>query len=168
MQRNTIAIAGVAIVVVAVGTYIALFGSKGLSTTSPLARQGSAVVVPFTTVVDGVQSGVLERVNYQIVSQEELNNLWKLIKATSTPPTVDFNTEQVVAIFARPAPRADISIAKIEDSKVRMFSIAVTHQEGPCTASSKSQTAPYQIVKVPATTLPLAHMDIVATTSCSN
>lgn len=126
--------------------------------------------VPFTRLVEGEQSGVTGRVNYVLSSPEELNALWKMIGATTTPPVVDFQSQSVLAVFADAAPESKVTIAKIEDSEVaarRVVSIVIAKPEQQC-GSAKAVTSPYELVAVAATSLSLTHEDIIATTSCQN
>jgi hypothetical protein len=119
------------------------------------------------TLAQGTQAGILRRVNYQIISAEDLQELWKDLKATTTPPKVNFDTHQVLAIFAGTEPQASLTIKKIEDAHgVRMVSIALTKVDGDC-AKRAVKTPLFAVVVVPASPLPLAHEDLIATTSCS-
>ena len=128
------------------------------------------LTVPFTTIVQGEQSGVAARVNYLITSPDELSALWASIRATSTPPSIDFTTQAVLAIFAGESSEASVSVAKITDALgagQRMVSIAITKPDVFCTGEVTT-TSPYAIVAVPATSLPLTHEDIVTTANCAN
>lgn len=164
MQRNTLIVAGIALVAVAIGIF-AFLGSHQSEPAIP--SQPSVVAVPFTTLVQGIQTGVLERVNYQITSPDELSSLWETIKATTTPPAVDFKKEQVLVVFAGNEPHTSIAVAKVEDSTVRMVSIALTKPDGTC-KEKPSSVVPFSVVTVPNSLLPLTHTDIVVTTSCKN
>lgn len=129
-----------------------------------------AIAVPFTTLVQGEQSGVNVRVNYLITSPDDLSELWKTIRATSTPPSVDFATQAILAIFGGQSALASVSVANIIDAPSagqRIVSIAITEPDESC-AKKASDASPYAIVSVPTTTLDLAHEDIIQTAACSN
>ncbi len=126
--------------------------------------------VPFTRLMQGETSGVTERVNYVLTSSQELNALWKIIGATSTPPQIDFKSEAVLAVFAGESAQTRVAIARIEDAQgvgKRIVSVVLVKPEGSC-ATEKSSLSPFEIVSMAASPLPLTHEDIVATTSCSN
>ncbi|MDD2657608.1 MAG: protease complex subunit PrcB family protein [Candidatus Pacebacteria bacterium] len=135
---------------------------------SPVTEnQPAAVVVPFTEVARGSSSTVTKRVNYFITTAEGLNKLWKMIDAEGAPPKVDFKNEAVVAVFAGQKPTAGyaIQVSKVEDSGTRLVSITLAEPSESCMVA-QSLTAPYEIVTLPTTALPLAHEDIPATADC--
>ncbi|MDP2665453.1 MAG: hypothetical protein Q8P23_02280 [bacterium] len=167
MKRDILILIGVAVISIAIGVSIFFYNNGNLESASSTVanNQSSAVVIPFTELTKGKQSAIEKRVNYFITSTIQLNELWKLVGATGTPPTVDFNTHAVLAVFAGDESSTSIAVAKIEDADKRMVSIALAKLKGSCV--TKQQTAaPYEIVAVPATSLPLAHEDIVTTVSC--
>ncbi len=125
----------------------------------------ATVVVPFTKLMQGEQSVVERRVNYVLTSPTELSELWKTIDAPGKPPTVNFKTHAVLAIFAGKGVSASITVAKIEDSNTRLVSIAIAKPDGVC-AMAQSTASPYQIVSISVTSLPLVHKDFSTTVSC--
>lgn len=112
-----------------------------------------------------MQSVVAKRVNYLLTSPSELRELWKIIEANGHPPAVDFKTQAVLAVFAGKEPVSSITVARIEDSDARLVSVVITKPDRPCT-KVPSLESPYEIVAVPATTLPLKHEDLSVTESC--
>lgn len=169
-MRDKLIFIGVAVLAVVIGVLVFLSGSSiTVPEASPVvaSNQPSAVVVPFTKLIQGTQSKIAERVNYNIVSSSELKELWKLIGAKGTPPAVDFTKQTVLAVFAGMESTSSIAIAKIEDTNARMVSIVLTKPDSTCT--QKGVTAsPYEIVTVPTTSLLLAHEDVLTTASCKN
>jgi len=168
MKQDTLVVAGVALIAVAAGAYFFLQGN--LSNMSPSAISGdqvSAVAVSFTPLVHGSRSKITTRVNYFITSPTQLQELWSLVDATGTPPTVDFNKDAVIAVFAgkQPATGYAISVSKVVDSSARLVSITIAKPDGSCKSKS-SATMPYEIVTLPTTSLPLIHEDISTTISC--
>ena len=123
------------------------------------------ITVPFTKLTQGKQSVIARRVNYVLKSPAELSELWKVIKAAGKPPKINFNTHAVIAVFAGNEASVAIAVAKIEDTNTRMVSIAITKPSGAC-AQKQLMASPYEIVVVPATSLPLAHEDVPVTVSC--
>lgn len=168
MKRETLIIIGVVLVALIIGVMVFFSGRGSVSTdtSSVVANtQPSAVIVPFTEITSGSKSTVATRVNYVITSTDELNKLWKMIDATGTPPAIDFKTHAVLAVFAGKESTSLIIVAKIEDTNARMVSVAITKPDGAC-APKQSAMAPYDIVAVPVTSLPLAHEDISTTVPC--
>ena len=152
---------------IAIGVYVFYFGNGNLHNTSStvISNQPSTIVVPFTKIIQGEQSTITTRVNYIITSSNQLNKLWKIVGATGIPPTVDFETQSVIAVFAGKESTSSIAVAKVEDTNARLVSITLSKPSEDCV--SKQQVAsPYEIVTVPTTSLPLAHEDIVTTASC--
>ena len=123
------------------------------------------VTVPFTKLTEGKQSVIARRVNYVLTSPTELNELWKTVDAPGKPPKVDFKTHAVIAVFAGQEASASIAVAKIEDSKTRMVSIAIARPSTLCT-KTRTVASPYQIIAVSATSLPLTHEDLATTAGC--
>ena len=166
MRDNKILI-GVALVAVIIGVGIFLYSGSSWRGTSPEDASASvAGAVSFTPLARGVESSVHERVNYLITSSDQLSQLWKTIGAGGMPPAVDFSTHEVIAVFAGSDPVADITVAKIQDTTTRMVSVSIAKPDGTC--AGKDSGSPYQIVAMPTTSLPLAHQDLVSTTSCAN
>ena len=132
-------------------------------------KQGgpAAVTVPFTALAEGPRSDVSSRVNYLITTQEELDALWELLKEPPPPPTVDFNTKVVAAVFAGKAPTTGyaITVAEGEDVDKRVVKIELTKPDESCVLA-QSVTAPYQIIELPKTSLPFTHADTWVTKSC--
>ncbi|MFZ2167307.1 MAG: hypothetical protein WAV50_00385 [Minisyncoccia bacterium] len=161
---------GVAGTVIILGLAIVVFGYASILSmmpaTSTTTYNGSAAtVVPFTKLMKGSNATITTRVNYLITSSDQLKALWKFINASSTPPTIDFKTSAVLAVFAGKATSAEIAVAKVEDSSARLVSIKIAKPEPTCPQPTAS-VSPYEIVTVPATSLPLAHKDIVSTIGC--
>jgi len=161
--------AGVALVAIAIGVAVFISGKGNLQSTSSAVadNQSSVVSVPFTKLVQGTHSTIEKRVNYFITSPTQLSELWKMISATGTPPKVDFNKDAVIAVFAGQQPTTGyaIEVSKVLDSSSRLVSITLAKPDGNC-ITGQSLTAPYEIVAVPATTLPLAHEDVWTTVGC--
>lgn len=158
------------IVTIAVIAGAALYSSeKNTSGNSAVDPGGQAAVeVPFTRITEGLQSDVSRRVNYLVTSQSALEKLWTMVKATGTPPTIDFTKEAVIAVFAGEKPTAgyEITVSKVRDSAdARIVAVSVM-QPAPDCVTAQMVTMPYEILTVPATPLPLTHEDSVLTVNC--
>ncbi len=158
-----------AVIAAAIGVFFFYSGDFSEGPSSIADSQQSAVIVPFTKIVSGSQSQVSRRVNYVITSSAELNELWKMVDTTATPPNIDFEKDAVIAVFAgeRPTTGYAIEVSNVVDSNTRLVSITLTKPDGNC-MTGQSLTTPYEIVAVPTTSLPLSHEDISTTVSCQN
>ncbi len=168
-MRDTLIIIGLAFVAVVVGAFLFLYGRESLSnaSSSAVAYNTPAATVPFTELAQGVQSSVSVRANYLITSESQLSELWKMIDARGQTPVVNFATHDVVAVFAGKEPTAGytITVSKVEDTNTREVTVALTSPGGSCVLA-QSVTAPYQVVELPKTSLPLTHTDQAITASC--
>ena len=158
----------IALVAAAVGAWFYFY--HGAQFASPFATSESttpAVTIPFTQLVSGTLSNVAESKNYLVESSAQLQQLWKLIKTATPPPTIDFSKNVVIAVFAgsEPTPGYAVIVSKIEDSAKRLVTITLTAPDSSCVLP-QMVTSPYELIEVPATTLPLTHQDIASTTGC--
>ena len=164
LRKDTRIVIGAALLF-GVGVPVALSLSSGASPIIITEVQPATVTVPFIKLSAGTQSVVARRVNYLLKSSDELSELWQAVQAKGEPPEVNFKTHAVIAVFAGKEPVSDIQIAKIEDTNQRLVSIAVTKLDGGCKIN-ESSASPYEIVAVPATSLPLTHEDIETFFEC--
>lgn len=160
MKKDTHLVLGMVLVAAAIGTMVLVPGRSGTP---------AAVVVPVTALARGSSSTVPARVNYLITSSAELSELWGLVDAGGSPPPIDFATNAVLAVFAGAQPTTGyaIRVAKVQDAGTRLVSITLAAPAEGCPVG-QALTAPYEIVAVPATALPLAHEDISATVGCTD
>lgn len=164
LPRETLIMIGMAILV---GVGIPVF-FLARNTSSPIIITDVppvTVMVPFTKLTEGKQSVIGRRVNYVLASPIELNELWKTVAAPGKPPKIDFKKNSVIAVFAGQEASVSIAVAKIEDSRTRMVSIAIARPSIIC-LKTQAKASPYQIVAVPATSLPLTHEDLSITANC--
>jgi hypothetical protein len=110
-----------------------------------------------------------DRANFVIHNGTELNQLWSYIGATpGTAPNIDFTKEQVLAVFdgTHTTNGYRIQVTSVEDANgTRTVQVTRTGPGPHCTLAS-AITSPYQIVAVPMSSLPLAHVDTMATQDC--
>lgn len=167
-KKEVLIVSGVLLVIIIIGVVIFvpnLLTPAPASTQPVVAVQPAAVAVPIETLAHGVKSTITDRVNYVITSPAEMTKLWKMVDAAEPPPTVDFNKQMVLAVFAGKGTSADITIARVVDADARVVSVTIV-PPGPACAQKVKTTAPYEIVAVPATSLPLTHRDVTTTASC--
>lgn len=150
-----------------IGAFVVFYGTKQAPAPAADMPARPGFSVPFTELAAGATSSVTERKNYIITSSGGLRELWKLIGKDSEPPVIDFSKRAVIAIFAGTEPAAGYAIAvtKVEDGEERIVTVTMTAPGITC-LPAKTPTAPYQVIEVPSTTLPLSHQDALVTTSC--
>ncbi len=170
-MRDTLIVMGCGGVAIVVGVAFLLFGGSTIPTTVSIDAVSTvaAVSVPFQEIVSGEKSQVTTSVNYILTSAVELNKLWTMIDAKGVPPDIDFKTNSVIAVFAGQQETKGymVVVTQIEDSSQRMVTVTLNKPGASC-LPTKSKTQPYQIIKVPKTTLPMAHEDVSTTESCLN
>jgi hypothetical protein len=170
-MRSAFLIIGAAFAAFLIGAFVFLYSQHSFSNTSATATntttQTTAISVPFTQLAQGSQSTVTGRANYLITSTTQLSDLWNMIDAQGETPTIDFNTHDVIAVFAGKEPTAGytIAVSTVSDSTVRQVLVTL-NSPGPSCLLAQSVTEPYQIIVLPKTTLPLTHTDIATTTGC--
>lgn len=138
----------------------------GLS--SVVSSNGAAgVAVPFTELATGLHAKVDWRANFLITSAPEMSELWKIIDAAGQTPVINFDTNDVIAVFAGDKPTGGYSIAvsRVTDGTLRTVTVTLTSPGGSCFLA-ESLTSPYQIIEIPKGSLPLTHQDEVVTQSC--
>lgn len=160
-MKETLIVVGLAAVAVVVGGTLFVFGPS-------VPSSGAKAPVPFTEITSGTQSAVAKRVNYLISSEEQFDHLWKLIHTEKSRPSIDFSKSVVAAVFAGTLPTAgyEIQVAQVADvGSARMVNV-VLKKPGENCALAEVQTAPYQIVEIPRSELPLTHEDLISTVNC--
>ncbi|MFA6415038.1 MAG: protease complex subunit PrcB family protein [Candidatus Paceibacterota bacterium] len=168
-MRHILAGGGAVLALAVLGTFPFLFGGgsqyQPVTTNEPPAVAQAAV--PFTTLAQGDRSKVARRTNYLITSRDQLSELWKMLDTTTKPPSIDFTTEAVIAVFAGEEPTAGhaIAVSKIEDSQKRIVLVSV-YAPGEGCMTAETITTPYQVLKVPRTDLSYTHSDAVVPRSC--
>lgn len=166
MEKKLLIGGGVAIVAIGVG--IAAFFYGGGAAPQAIGQQ-PAVNVPFAELAKDAHSTVITRVNYLITSESEFIKLWKMVDAAGAPPKVDFSTKYVAAVFAgkKPTGGYGITVSKVEDANVRMVTITLAKPDAACILT-QAETAPYQIIELPKTTLSFSHEDQTSTVGCTD
>ncbi len=156
---------GLIIMALLVGMGIFLYSTQPAQAPVPSVPEVQSVA--FVELAQGLQSKEKRRVNYLVQSTSELTRLWSMIDAAGTPPAIDFSTDSVIAVFAGEQPTLgySIEVTRIEDAAKRHVAVTFSKPGGSC-ISGQSITSPYQVVKVPKTSLPLTHETLTNTLSC--
>jgi hypothetical protein len=154
----------VALAALTLALYGYLYTPSAPQNTAPSA---AAAPVAFTKLASGVQASVTTRTNYIVRTDADLRQLWTMIPDAGSLPTVDFSTNEVLALFAGQKPTAGYAIeaTSITDGEKRVVAISLVSPDASCVLA-QSLTSPYEIILVSKTTLALAHTDTASTTSC--
>jgi hypothetical protein len=156
---------GVGAIVIGV---LAFFYFQGSFSNVLAFTQKQPAEVPFSKMLEGTNSPVDTRVNYLIKSADELTQLWGMLGATGTPPTIDFGSSAVAAVFAgaQPTHGYQIVVSKVEEDSASR-KVVVTIAKPPANCVMGSTTTPYEVISFPKTSLPLAHEDVWTTAPCA-
>ncbi len=154
-----------------IGFYV--FGGPAFHGQSTVAA-GANSPIRFTVLEIGSNAPAMsERVNYRIMSVDELGQLWQMVYGGNGPaiPSVDFSKDDVIAVFDGSHSQSGYSIAisRIEDvDGKRLVTVTRTSPPSTCTGN-EAASAPFEIASVAKSDLPLDHADQpVAGTSCTN
>ena len=126
-----------------------------------------ATEVPFREIAHGTQSEVSRRANYLITSIDQLHALWKMIDAPGQTPTIDFDKNDVIAVFSGSKSTSGyaIDVSAVGDAESRMVVVSLTEPGASCFVGEEV-TSPYQVIELSKTALPLSHQDKQVTASC--
>jgi len=172
VMRDRTILVGLSLAALLVNACLLFYNITRTSSSVTAAGSESAAVasVPVTVLTKGQQANVSKRVNYVLVDKGQLDSLWKSMNASSTEPNVDFQANDVLAIFAGAEPSAgySVTVSGVEDNAaVRMVHI-LFQEPGPGCTTSKATVHPFELVSVPKSAQPLqlAHSYATSTVSC--
>lgn len=128
------------------------------------------VDVPFTVLAQGSVSGMEKPKNFAVYSAEGLADLYERADLADTPPEVDFGSSYVIAVFAGTQAMGGVAVAvnRITDQDGRRVLDIHTDRPGSGCATTDALTSPYQLIRVPASDMPLAHLDSVSDVPCGS
>ena len=115
----------------------------------------SSLAVPFTVLEEGTRSGVLSQRFEVIRDEESLIQLWLGHTALASPPpeapVVDFEQEQVIAVFlgSQPTGGYRIEVTSIEEALDSLVVNVKATFPGPSCTVTLAETRPYQLVLLP-------------------
>lgn len=117
------------------------------------AMAGGSEGVAFSSIDNGIVSGIEEKSEWLIRTDEEWKSFWRKHKSTETPPTqaprVNFKSEMVIAVFAgtKPSGGYTAKVAHVTRSDESITVDAVLNKPKPGSMNSQMMTQPYDIVK---------------------
>lgn len=166
-MRNFLTLVLLAIVAVLAGVAVYFYGQHQPAATP---SQGTGTAVSYSELAHGANSMVLSRRNYVLHSEPELQQLWQMTGTATPAPDVDFNTYDVIAVFAGQENTTgySITVSGVTDTaSERRVEVTLSSPGGSC-ALGQQVTAPYQILELPKSSLTLVHTDKQVTESCLN
>lgn len=117
------------------------------------AWAGGSEVVAFTSIDTGTTSGIEDKTEWLIRTDEEWKTFWSKHKANELPPTqaprVNFKKEMVIAVFSGTKPSGGFSakVAHVSSGDESITADAVLNKPKPGSINSQMMTQPYDIVK---------------------
>ncbi len=169
---------GICLAAIVVGAGLYFYGPSELRETPALngteasaLGADQAVPVSFTVLAEGTNaSGVSERKNYAVYTQEDFVRLWTMAYGTDgeAMPAIDFDSQYVIGVFAgeKPSGGHTIDVASITDaSSIRTVSMALTRPGEGCMVS-QALTSPFQLIMVPVSDRELARTETEVVAAC--
>ena len=169
-MRDSTILVGLSIAAILVGGYLIFYSQTTTSASATATNESVVTQVPFMKLADGQHAKIPQRVNYMLENKSQLDSLWRSVGASSTEPTVDFEANNVLAIFAGAEPNAGygVAVSGIEDkSGIRTVNILFQRPGAGC-APAQVVTHPFELVAVPKSTgqMQLTHIYATSTVSC--
>jgi hypothetical protein len=122
----------------------------------------SSSSVPFATIAIGTTSRIRGPERLAIRNQAAWQRLWRRHSGLTAAPSVDFDTDMVIATFAgelsEPATLAIMRIVRESDRLVVLYRVGPTRP--PLDGSGFPTVAPFHIVLVARSTLPVTFTQI--------
>lgn len=117
------------------------------------AMAGGSEAVAFSSIDNGTVSGIEDKSQWLIRTDEEWKSFWSKHKSTETPPAqaprVNFKSEMVIAVFAgtKPSGGYTAKVGHVTSSDESITVDAVLNKPKPGSMNSQMMTQPYDIVK---------------------
>lgn len=177
-MRHILTVLGMCVAAIAIGTALYFYGPEELNEAAALDASGAAVAtsepledISFAVIAEGQNAAeVTERKNYAVYDEEEFARLWEMAYGSDAPaiPEVDFERFYVIGVFAgvKPSGGYAIAVTQVADSNAaRTVSIALTSPGADCTVTD-AFTSPFELIRVPASSLELVREDAPRTLNC--
>jgi len=180
-MRDTLIILGICIAAFVVGGYLYINNVGPTATAIPelgaTAETPEPVIesvgpVTFSVLSQGTRaSGISDRKNFAVRSELAFEDLWQKVHGEDGEalPKVAFDQYQVIGVFAgiKSSGGYAISVISVQDSATeRMVTIAITSPGEGCSVT-QALTNPYQLIKLPASNLPLTREYVEEIRPCS-
>lgn len=153
---------------------VALLIGFGLLVLGPdLLDRGAKGTTPVVLAQGSYARGIDTERNYRISSEEEFNELWKMIHGTDAPPrpSVDFGNQEVLAVFdgSHSTSGYAIEVESVVDDRLTRV-VHITHKEpGASCMTAFAESSPFVLVAVPKVSeeTVLSHIDTTEVVECS-
>lgn len=166
-MKDMLIIFGTIVAIIVAGACLYLYGPTSFRS---LLGNKENTAIPFRLLKEGTDATAMtDRANYVIRNGSELNQLWGYIGATpGTAPNIDFTEEEVLAVFDGTHSTGGFRIQVTGVTNIdRTRSVQVTRVSPGANCITPSViTGPYQIIVVPKSDLPLAHIDTSVVENC--
>jgi hypothetical protein len=177
-MKDLLLIVGMLIIAGAIGAYLYFYTPASLHTgpyaapsaVTSMATSSAYSVVSFDTLELGTQASTTARGYYAASDADGLAKLWAIaFGKKATVPAIDLATSQVIGVFAGMEPTGGyaIEVSKVVDSSTARTVYVTLVTPGPKCMSTEQITSPYELITLPASTLPLAHVDATSTRDCN-
>ena len=165
MKRDVIII--VVICVVAIGLGAALY-IMGVEDRAPSTQEAP---VSFTVLAQGTNASIPERKNFKIEDRAQLEQVWALAygQTVTALPNVDFETENVLAVFGGQKNSGGHSVAVkeiVDTGDTRRITLTHTAPGSSC-ITTQSLTSPFQFVRVSKSDARIERKDETVTVACN-
>lgn len=167
-MRDALVIFVTLIAAIVIGGSLYLFGGKAMHDASITKGPSGSTLV---RLAEGTNATSFDtRVNYHITNQTDLDTLWKMVYGDNGPivPNVAFDSNDVIAVFdgSHSTSGYTVHVTDVSDTGgQRVIHVLRTVPDPTCAATS-GITSPFEILALSKSSLPLTHVDEMATSSC--
>lgn len=182
-MRDVLIIATMCVAALAIGAWLYFYGPTEFRNVPPpqgeqhaanaSSDSNDAVDVPFSVIESGNNAAnVSTRKNYAARDTDAFAKLWTLTYGKNAPPlpSIDFDTEYVIGVFAGEQSTGGyaIAVSSVTDhgTASRTVSVTVTKPGTDC-VNTQALTSPYQIIRVPVSIASLTREDRTVEKSCN-
>jgi len=168
---------GICLAAIGVGAGLYFYGPSEMRETPVLDNSEASALgadqeasVSFTVLAEGTNaSGVSERKNFAVYTDEDFVRLWAMTGASASEmPAVNFEEQYVIGVFAgeKLSGGHGIEVTSVTDaSSLRTVAIALTRPGADCVVT-EALTRPYQLIAVPVSDRSLARTESATEVSC--
>ena len=119
--------------------------------------QAVLALLPFVSIGQGTASGVIDRREVVVQSEQQWQKLWNEHAPGAPPPPIDFTKELVVGVFAGQLPTAGYRVEIVRVERESGGLSIVYRIESPAKDAMVAQvlTQPFHLVRLPRLGLPV-------------
>lgn len=164
-MRHILIVLGMCVAAIIIGLALYVYGPAELNEAAVLTDTPAAAVtaepledISFAVIGEGPNAAeVTERKNYAVYDEAEFSRIWEMAYGSdgAPPPTIDFSTEYVIAVFAgmRSTGGHAIHVSQIADSSTERTVMIELVRPGSSCVVSQAFTSPFQLIRVPMSAL---------------